>query len=226
VLNAAGETPAGGAKFTIIDPVLYIRRLVPNSSLLDASNTMLLSNHAMHWPVKRERITMINVASGAQQATNRILLHRIPQSLIIAFQESTRLVGAFNKEQAVFKPHDLSKIEVRADGIEKVLTYEMNTGEKQGMLQPYRELKKLCTNDVGSFGISFEDFATKYSFFPFSLLDDSKTGIELSRKGDITCTVTFRTAPTEAISMLVLSYSDALISIDKEGKITTIGETL
>jgi hypothetical protein len=112
------------------------------------------------------------------------------------------------------------------EGLDKVLTYETDIESKKGLLEPYQQLKKLCTADMGSFGISFDDFASKYAFFPFSILDYSKTGLELSRKGNITCSVTFKEAPDEALSMCVLCYSDALVSVDKEGKLITVGESL
>jgi hypothetical protein len=226
VLNAANNTPDGGGKFSIIDPELHVTRLVPNSSLLDACNAVLMTNKPLIFPAKKGRLNTYNLAEGSKRATFRLLLYRVPQSLVIAFTESKRLVGEFASEQAIFKPQDISKIELRVDGLDKVLSYETDQELKKGFLEPYQQLKKMCTNDIGSFGISFEEFVSKYCIFPFSLLDNSGTGLDLSRKGDITCTVTFKTAPTVALSMIVIAHSDALITIEKEGKVITVGESL
>jgi hypothetical protein len=59
VLQAASATPTGGGKYTVIDPVLHVLRLVPNASLLQAAREVQFTNRPVYYPIKKEKFSII-----------------------------------------------------------------------------------------------------------------------------------------------------------------------
>lgn len=217
---------AGGAKATIVDATLYVRKVRMNSTILLAHNRALAIKPAKY-PMTRVDIKAITLSPEIQSKTiGDIYRGRIPKSIIIGFVSNAAFNGSFTKNPFFFHHYNLNFLSLYIGGHPiPAKPLQPDFGSKQ-YIRAYNSLfagTGIHYKDKGN-SIDREEYAKGYTLMAFDLTPDLSAQSEhwgLINSGELSLEMRFKEALAETVTCLLYAEFDSVVEIDRHRNVLT-----
>jgi hypothetical protein len=211
----------------ILKAVLHIDQVNLFSNVLLAHQSALNKASAKYF-YKRNECTSFTIPSGSSAFTvPEICNGLIPGRIILAMVSNTALNGSFKHDPFFFKHYGLSSLSFSCRGRQYPSQKFEIDFDSSIYLNSYKQLYKALGQNPDSphIGITPKQFQNGAFFLAVNLKPDHADGcsehLEVVERGPVRVEFTFKTALSEAISVLVFSQYDSLLMVDKDRQITT-----
>jgi hypothetical protein len=180
--------------------------------------------------MNRVKTQFFVVAAGLSSA--RVNLYQngqIPKRVIIGLVKHSGKSGAFIGNPFRFEPCGISAVELLVDGLPVTKRFEPDFA-RGAYARDYVELVKTAGKlGDSSNGITYAQFANGRALWTFNMTGDlcnNDNGFHLISVGSLSLNLTFATATTETLSVVVYSEKTELVTIDPENRISTVAGVL
>jgi len=214
-LLSADASPA--YKLSILDAILYIKKVRIASSPLNAINTVL-ADSTVKYPIKRVTPKVFTIPAGQQSHNiDNAFLGEIPKRLVICMIDNDSYNGHYKKNPFNFQHYDLSQIGIFVNGEEtpaKPLKLDFTTKQ---FISAYNTLfSGIGTLHLNSGNnISREEYSNGYSLFVFDLTPfENGDHFDLKKNGSLNIELVFKNPLVATINVVVYAEYDAVIEID------------
>ena len=217
-LMASSANTAAAAKIEIKDIKLH----VPYVKLSDPTFLSLetgKANKSRRIPIVRSRVIRHPIASGVIHPVIQHLFtgRSLPQKILVGFVTNKAESGHIEKNPINFNHNNVAQIQIFKNGqayprfpFRPDFTKKMYVKEFASLF----DVANVRNVNVG-FPINYDEYPKGFAFYGFDLTGDQTKDEDTSHLreyGDITFDVVFKTAPAEAITMVVFAeYEEELI---------------
>ena len=215
---ASSTHKATAAKIEIKDIKLH----VPYVKLSDSTFLSLETSKASksrRIPIVRSRVIRHPIASGVIHPVIQHLFtgRSLPQKLLVGFVTNKAESGHIEKNPYNFNHNNVSQIQIFKNGqAYPRFPFRPDFNKKMYMKEfaSVFDVANVRNVNVG-FPINYDEYPKGFCFYGFDLTGDQtkdEDTYHLREYGDITFNVVFKTAPSEAITMVVFAeYEEELI---------------
>jgi hypothetical protein len=178
--------------------------------------------------VTQSKIKTFNINSGVTSLEiPNIIQGNLPRSVHIGFVTSGAFNGSINTNPFRFHHQNVSSFNIKINGVPaRSIPFTPNFSENDGGLIEYRWFMDNCgiAHENETNGITYEDFLYNTCIWNFDLTPDSCNSFHLheTKTGSIDVTVSFSTAPTLNLYMIVYACYNSAISIDADRNVRVI----
>jgi hypothetical protein len=213
-------------KIVIQDLRVTVRKVELNKALFGGNEKMFEQGKPAILPLVRSQIKSFVVSSGLTSITQpNIISGQLPRNVIIAFLSSSAVNNNFRKNPFNFQHFNVRSTNLRVNGICTPTVPYITDFKNGNFMRAFRGLSDSTgiSHSNGGNYLSPEGFAGGCTFFAFDLTPDQCNGFhEHTRKaGVIDLELTFETALTEPINIIVYSSFDNFITLDKYRNLVT-----
>ena len=215
-LNAYGKTK--DFKITFEEVILYVPRHTMNPSVINGHAAGLKRQNAFY-PLQHARVTTFIIPKGQQSYTkDRLFPDQAPKLLMIAMVDNDAFNGNIAKNPFHFQHFNMNKLALYRDGTSvpgRPFSPDFSKGKiLRSYMQTMRTFNYPNTDD--SNGLIPEEFANGYTIYAFDLTADKEMIAghrqPISSK-NLRLELSFDTATTETINVLLFSVYDSAIEI-------------
>lgn len=214
------------AKLKINDCKLYIRKHVLFPSISLSHQKLLEMNNLAQYPTIDSQITTFTIPKGNQTFSEDNIYHgAIPSRIIIGIVDNGAFVGDLLKNPFAFNHHKVSSINLMVNNI-SVPSRTIDTDFTKSLFQKSYQLLNNCVSKMnGNRGLPFEknSYGKGNTFFGFDIfpLDLVESTLHLERQGSTKLEIGFSTALADAVTLILYSESQRVITIDKDRKVSS-----
>ena len=217
-LMASSANTATAAKIEIKDIKLH----VPYVKLSDPTFLSLetgKANKSRRIPIVRSRVIRHPIASGVIHPVIQHLFtaRSLPQKILVGFVTNKAESGHIEKNPFNFNHNNVAQIQIFKNGqAYPRFPFRPDFGKKMYVKEfaSLFDVANVRNVNVG-FPINYDEYPKGFAFYGFDLTGDQTKDEDTSHLreyGDITFDVVFKTAPAEAITMVVFAeYEEELI---------------
>lgn len=215
------------ARVKFHDLKLISRRVTLDDRVLKDHSARLSGGEDMIIPFLRSDMKVFQVPQGSMEArTHSIFRKKIPNGALLAFVDAGALNGDKKKDPLLFANHDISEVAFFCNS-EKICSYKQDFGSNDYAVS-YRRFQDeigVRTNNIGN-NISAEDWAKTFNVYPFDFSPDKCNGFHdhYNLAGNLDFVVTFKTATTVPLAMLILTQYDDKLYLDEARNIVKRGD--
>ncbi|EFP08803.1 hypothetical protein CRE_19839 [Caenorhabditis remanei] len=211
-------------KLQISDLKLHMRAIdvVPSATI--ALENRLRTTPAQY-PFTISKVKMITIPEGRMEMPFNMLYNDIlPRRIIVGLIAPDAMEGNLSKNCFTFAHHNLSEIQVDANGTmyppQPIKCDFANKNYAQAFTRMYEELG--CISNKSCPRISYKMFRSGFAFYVFNLSPlDSTNSWELMKNGSTQLFMRFKEkTPTGGLNALVLSQFDGMATIDSFRNVT------
>ena len=214
-------------KCVITEAFLYVRKITLSDTLVSSIKSVWQEQEIV-LPFTRREVKHFNISSGVSNHTEQNAFSgRLPVRLFICLVNNEAFVGSRTTSPFYFNHNKVSRINVTVN--DHVMGYGPETvdiadGKRTAMA--YRFFLE-CIGAVGERAlatpVSYDSYIDGSTIFAFSRAPDLCHGEHVlpDATGTVKIELEFSTAPTAALSLVVMAEFDSSISIDKYNNVTT-----
>ena len=198
---------------------LKIRRISVAPEIVSEIENGLLTE-PVKYPIALSRLKAHSIASGTTSfQVQSIMRGKLPRSFIFGFLEADAFEGSYTKNPFMFKHFNLSLMNVHINGVPVHSMPITPKWENTECVDEYsRFLDNIGLHQNHTNGITLEDFKSNTVLFCYDLSPDLcnsfyKHAVE---EGNVDISVSFASATTKNIVLLLYSTYDELVLIDKD----------
>ncbi len=204
-------------RITILDAVLYVKKVFVAPSHFNAINTVL-KDSTVKYPITRVSPKVFTIAQGKQSENiDNAFLGELPKRIVICMTDNDAFNGHYKKNPFNFQHYKLTHIGVNVNGEDapqKPLKLDFDTKQ---YISAYNTLfagtGKLHADS--GVGISRDEYASGYSIFVFDLTPfENGEHFDLKTEGSLNIELIFKQALPRTINVIVYAEYDAVIEID------------
>ena len=212
----SGDT-ALAFKITIMDAILYVKKIELTPSVFDAINTVLNDKNAQY-AITRPTPKVFTVPRGQQsQHIDNAFLGEIPKCIAICMMNSDSYNGSYEKNPFNFQHYNLTQIGISVNGEEVPFKpLKLNFDDKL-FVTSYSTLFSGTGKLHGNSGsiIKRKDYSEGYTITvadlaPFEIGDN----FDLKEEGTLSIDLVFKSPLAAPINILVYAEYDNVIEID------------
>ena len=213
-LLSADTTPA--CKITIVDAILYVKKIELTPSVFNAINTVLNDKNAQY-VITRTTPKVYTVPRGQQsQHIDNAFLGEIPKCIAICLMDNVSYNGNYKKNPFNFQHYKLTQIGISVNGEEiPFMPLKLNFDDKL-FVTAYNTLFSGTGKLHGNSGsiIKREDYSEEYTIIiadltPFEIGDN----FDLKAEGMLSINSVFKSPLGATINVLVYAEYDNVIEI-------------
>lgn len=214
------EEHDGEYKIEISKIELLVRKLWVHPSITRSHNSLLAQGKKVQYPVNHTQVEFFHISQGRQSEKIHILQNQQEAKIIIVgFLNHNSENGSYMHSPFKFQHFNLSSINLTVNG-RNVLNnpLQLNFAENT-FIRAFHNFQAVCDKISVNEGnnISPEEFKSNICLLAFDNTPDlcRGEGIHLSRNSTTTLDLSFHTALTETVTVLVYTEFDDLLEIDK-----------
>ena len=199
---------------------MLVRKLWVHPSITRSHNSLLAQGKKVQYPVNHTQVEFFHISQGRQSEKIHILQNQQEAKIIIVgFLNHNSENGSYMHSPFKFQHFNLSSINLTVNG-RNVLNnpLQLNFAENT-FIRAFHNFQAVCDKISVNEGnnISPEEFKSNICLLAFDNTPDlcRGEGIHLSRNSTTTLDLSFHTALTETVTVLVYTEFDDLLEIDK-----------
>ena len=222
------EDKSYSIKITKIE--LLVRKIRVHPSISTSHSALLSQGKKVQYPVNQTETQFFTISPGRQSERIHILQNKQEAKIVIVgLLSHTAKNGSYVHSPFKFENFNVSSINLTVNG-HNVLNNPLQLGFNNNIyVRAYHNLQSVCDKTFMNEGnnVSLEEFKKSICLFAFDNTPDQchGEGVHLIRHSTTTLDLTFRTALTETVSVLVYTEFDDLIEIDKTRVVTRASAT-
>ena len=207
-------------KIQITDMTLYVRRLTMNPSVIKGHMMGLNSQNALY-PINHTRLLTFSIPKGQRSfRKDNLFPSQSPKLIMVAMTSNKAFNGDLGENPFNFEHFNVSEIALLANGKSYPgPPYKPNfaTGH---YLRDYMDTMETFNyyNSDDTNGLTLEDFAGGYCIYAFNRTPDDDISSEHRHPNfgeDIRLDISFKTALSETINVLIYAITDSQLQITK-----------
>lgn len=217
----AGST----GKISILSMLLWVRKVKPTATVLNAINERLNSETAK-FPLRRVEVKTFTIPQGTQsKITDHLFQGQMPKRIVLGFVENAAFNGDLTKNPFNFKNANVKKLDVSING-ETITTRPFEPDFANDLyLRSYLSLYQ----GLGKFGedwapdISFEEYKDGYTLWCVDFTKDQEAQLDkfhLIETGNLRIEVQFSQNTATTLNCLVYAEFDNLLEINKQREVS------
>lgn len=216
----------------IEDPVYEVRRYLNNSAYVANVERMVIE-HPIKLRLTDGHINTITIPGGVRNYTIENLFHgNVPKKIAFAMVHVDNFNGAHNKNPFNFHHFNVSHMRLLKNGQEYPYP-ECRTdfsSKPPLFLQTWHRMMMSFKSDYNDHCVyvTKKDFANGFFFYSFFMPPDQESGWEMhqvpSGPSQIRLELTFDTALTKSIQLIVFYTSDSIVTIDNLRRVSVVHE--
>lgn len=217
----AGST----GKISILSMLLWVRKVKPTATVLNAINERLNSETAK-FPLRRVEVKTFTIPQGTQsKITDHLFQGQMPKRIVLGFVENAAFNGDLTKNPFNFKNANVKKLDVSING-ETITTRPFVPDFANDLyLRSYLSLYQ----GLGKFGedwapdISFEEYKDGYTLWCVDFTKDQEAQLDkfhLIETGNLRIEVQFSQNTATTLNCLVYAEFDNLLEINKQREVS------
>lgn len=217
----AGST----GKISILSMLLWVRKVKPTATVLNAINERLNSETAK-FPLRRVEVKTFTIPQGTQsKITDHLFQGQMPKRIVLGFVENAAFNGDLTKNPFNFKNANVKKLDVSING-ETITTRPFEPDFANDLyLRSYLSLYQA----LGKFGedwapdISFEEYKDGYTLWCVDFTKDQEAQLDkfhLIETGNLRIEVQFSQNTATTLNCLVYAEFDNLLEINKQREVS------
>ena len=203
-------------KYEILDAKLFVEKITLLPSLALEHIKQWESGEPVKMMLRRVEMRTFTVAPGTLQLSNENLLTGlIPYRIIIAVVPSINYIGSLGKNPFIFNNNDVSYINLSVNGEPVHTPLELDYANDlyaSAYDQMFRGLE-VDNEDLG-LDITLEAFKESCCFYVYNIAD-CREGYIPPRHGSVSLELKFKSARTEAMTVMAYIESPAVLLCDK-----------
>ena len=221
-----------GYQIRIEDAFLRLTKLKINTAIL-VSHSKVLKDTSAKFPFVKTDLKVANIIAGQNSFSwDMINPSYLPRTAIVAFVDSSALVGAYNKNPFNFQNYDLKRLSVLVNGVSTPgapIQVNFDTNETSGtcVMEVFDRLydAKRRKNELGAIGsashmgieLERKDIKHGYAIYLFDLEPTLEEGVtfDLLKTGTLSLHATFGSALSTNVSCLLYLEAYGMIDIDE-----------
>lgn len=205
--------------FNIESAHLVVKRCNANTDVVAAHQAILNKGYRLKYSYIDSSLIHYTINSGTvSHKSEPICQGPLPLALVVACIKSTNYYGNYTKSGYCFSHENISKIRVTVDGND-IDEIDVDIARKEYMTAYTASFDGL-SEDIQSHGISVDQFlATSFSFVINLLPSNRYNKYQLKKSGTVRLEISFKTAPTENLTVLCLLQDTKCMSIDRNNQI-------
>jgi len=188
----------------------------------------VLQKSNMRFPINRVTVTKHGIASGFRSVSIPLNFPtKLPKRLFIGLVTNTACTGALAENPFNFKNFDLQHITLTVNGVQvPAIGLDMNYTDKHYHRAYMNTLTALeLDNGNRCVDLSLADFPDGYAIYGFKIAPGPFDGTVLTAAnsvGSIIANLTFGTALTANVDMIVYAETPAVLEIDKLSSVSIV----
>jgi hypothetical protein len=214
-------------KLNIKDVCLFVRKVLVNSSVLNAHAKVLQTN-TCKYPIKRVEIKTFSLSpSQSTFVIDNIFMGQLPSNLIIGICEHDSQLGEYTKNPLSFKNFGLNYLTCHMNGImypsiPYTPDYDKDLYARE-LVEFYSNIGQ--TNSEPLFKSSFANYKDGYNFYAFNFNSDQQiTPIEnfinIPKEGYLRLELHFKNNLANPLKVMCYGIFENMIEIDNNRKVT------
>lgn len=212
-------------KISILSMLLWVRKVKPTATVLNAINERLNSESAK-FPLRRVEVKTFTIPQGTQsKITDHLFQGQMPKRIVLGFVENAAFNGDLAKNPFNFKNANVKKLDVSING-ETITTRPFEPDFTNDLyLRSYLSLYQ----GLGKFGedwapdISFEEYKDGYTLWCVDFTKDQEAQLDkfhLIETGNLRIEVQFSQNTATTLNCLVYAEFDNLLEINKQREVS------
>lgn len=212
-------------KISILSMLLWVRKVKPTATVLNAINERLNSETAK-FPLRRVEVKTFTIPQGTQsKITDHLFQGQMPKRIVLGFVENAAFNGDLTKNPFNFKNANVKKLDVSING-ETITTRPFEPDFANDLyLRSYLSLYQ----GLGKFGedwapdISFEEYKDGYTLWCVDFTKDQEAQLDkfhLIETGNLRIEVQFSQNTATTLNCLVYAEFDNLLEINKQREVS------
>ena len=221
-----------GYLIRIEDAFLRLTKLKINPAIL-VSHSKVLKEVSSKFPFVKTELKVANIIAGQNSFSwDMINSSYLPRTAIVAFVDSSALVGAYNKNPFDFQHFDLKRLSVLVNGVSSPgapiqVNFDVSETGGVSVMEVFGRLydPNRRRNELGAIGgashmglqLARKDIKNGYAIYLFDLepvLDDG-VSFDLLKTGTLSLHAIFGSALTKNVSCLLYLEAYGMIDIDE-----------
>jgi hypothetical protein len=209
-------TVEGNFNIEIQESVFYAKRIFIQQKILELHEKHLEREKALY-PYISNQIKILTIPANASNAIfeNIFPSNRLPRLILFGICESESVNGKITKNGFNFGPNSVSQISVSIDNVQlDYRTLSLNYSQGQYLLAYYNLIQTLNLENK-SIGIDRNSYIDGSCFYAYRLNSGESNLQGNEMLGNLKIEITLSTPTTKQLSLILLSQTPSLISIDK-----------
>ena len=213
-------------KIVFEDVILYMERLEMNPSVINGHAVGLKRDNARYFINHTELLSFTVPKGQLSYLKDNLFVDSMPKMLMIGMVDNDAYNGNIAKNPFHFKHNNLKKIALLHDGRPSpCLPLEPDFSNKR-YLRSYIQTMKACGyyNSDDTNGLTPTDWAEGYTLFIFDLTPDKEVSsgcLHANVPNNLRLELSFETALSSTINVLIYAISDSQIEITQLGDVIT-----
>ena len=214
------EVENGSSKVVLLEARLFVRTKKVAPELVLAHKEMLQKGN-MRFPLNRVTVSRYGIATGFKSVSIPMNFPaKLPKRLFIGLVSNLASSGQRDKNPFNFQNFSLQDLTVTVNGVQVPMNgLEMDFAKKDYMRAYLNTLQALgLDTDNRAIDITPDEFGGGYTIYGFKVAPgpvDGAVHTLANSVGSIVANLTFATALTENVDMIVLAETPAILEIDK-----------
>lgn len=220
LFDPAKETGVTRPKIKFLDASLFVRKQVLFPSISLSHQRMLESKHLAQYPLRITDIKNFTISSGNQTfVEENAFLGRVPSRIVLCMTSNSSYIGSYDKNPFNFQHFGINYLAVTVNNIPiPIRGLNVDFANNQYLIPYYLLLKSLGVNSENDGAlISREEYSKGNVIFAFDInqqhVADSSMLLETS--GSVRIELKFSKPLGEAVTLLVYSESQGVLTLDK-----------
>jgi hypothetical protein len=219
--NASGEKP----RFSITEAKLFVKKVKAHPLIEEKILSTIERGGILHYPINRVDINTITVAPGIKELCKEPPFYgKVPKILVMGMLNSEAALGTYGKNPFNFQHHGIKEVDLRINGTSKPTLPFKPDFEGKLYLREYMALLE-AMNILGKdthLPITYEDFASGYTFFAWNLTADYAAEPQNpNKRANIRLDVQWAKDTVGVNEIILYAIYDSTILIDGDGKVFT-----
>ena len=213
------ETTLGG-KIKIHKLKLTVHKVVVNPQIRVMHEQALASGRFAHYPIQQSKIKSFLINSGSTSTNiTQIFNGTLPRHLMIGFVDTKGFNSTINGNPFKFGNFGISYFDLTLNGKSVRTPFQVDfEGGQTAELYRWFLDNTGTKNENTTNGITHEDFVNNSCFFAYDFSPDLSNGFYLNHTnhGHLDLSLSFKTAPTSNVYMIVYAIFNQFVEIDSE----------
>jgi hypothetical protein len=221
------EASTGTTKVVLQEARLFVRTKKVAPELVLAHKEMLQKGN-MRFPLNRVTVSRYGIATGFKSISIPMNFPaKLPKRLFIGLVANVASGGQRDKNPFNFQNFGLEDLTLTVNGVQVPMSGLQMDFEKKDYMRAYLStLQALgCDNDNRAIDITPKDFAGGFTIYGFKVAPgpvDGAVHTLANSVGSISANLTFASALTENVDMIVLAETPAILEIDKLSSVNLV----
>lgn len=205
---------------------LLVRKIKIDPSYQHTLETQLASTPALY-NITQSKIKTFNIPANTSSIDiPNIIQGNIPRSVHIGFITSDAFNGKISANPFCFGNHSINNFNIKINGIPVCPTPFQPDFANNDAIREYRWFMDNCgiQHENETNGITYNDFVNNTTIWNFDLTPDLCNSFHLheTRTGSMDVSMSFKTAPTAPLYMIVYACYNSAIAIDVDRNVRVI----